>query len=159
MIHQIRAQRREALRRLHRVNKEVRHTVFISIAARLVTYAAVCVEWIFPKWANKTVDPFLCPGFSCPMKAKWYIYYASQNVAWFLMCYVFCKVCLNYSNHLFLVSVIMLSYHILDAVLFVWNFNRYGIMQVDLMWTALALIWSVFKGYKPETIAKIKSLF
>lgn len=145
--------------RIKEVPKWIKQAVIISIAARAVTFASVLVNWALPEWANKKIDPFWCPGYSHSMYAAWWVYYFSQNIAWLLASYVTCQISARISNYLFLVMLILLSYQIFDFVMYLWNFNKYILLYADMLWTAMALSWSVFKGYQPETIAKIKSLF
>jgi|ERR1700748_9541 len=144
------------LRRLTRWIKEI---VAISIAARLITYSAMFLSWVSKPLAERIVDPFLCPWYSNPMKLKWFIYYCSQDLAWVFSSYAFCKCAVRLSDYLFLVSIILLGYQLIDAFMLFWNFKQSNLIYLDLMWTVLAFISSVFKGYKPETVARVKSLF
>jgi hypothetical protein len=157
--HQAVLMMRKSLMRLREIPKWVRETVVIMCAARVVCYTAVLFYWISPSLCVKKVDPFLCPGYHNPMVLVWWIKYLTNDVELFLISYAFCKISAKISNYLFLVSVIFFGYHVLDCLMFVWNFKRYDMLYFDVMWTVLLLVWSVFKGYKPETIAKIKSLF
>jgi len=150
---------RKTLIRLREIPKWVRDTVVILCAARVVCYAAVLLYWISPSLSLKKVDPFLCPGYHNPMVLTWWIKYFCNDIELFLLSYAFCKISAQVSNYLFLVSVIFFGYHVLDCAMFLWNFKRYDLLYFDIMWTALALVWSVFVGYRPETVAKIKSLF
>lgn len=148
-----------SLLNLRQVPRWIRDTVVLSIAARAVTYAAVFMEWGWTTKAAKVIDWFWCPWYSNPMAMKWWIKYFSNDIELLLITYVVCKISAHVSNYLFLVAVIFFGYEIIDTILFLWNFKRYDVFYTDLFWTALTLIWSVFKGYTPETIAKIKSLF
>jgi len=157
--HRLRRPLVSAINRIRQVPSWVRQTVMILCAARVVCYTAVLLYWLSPSWCLKKVDPFLCPGYHNPMVAVWYVKYICNDIELLLLSYAFCKVCTRLSDYLFLVSVIFFIYHVIDVVMFVWNFKRYDLLYFDLMWTTLALVWSVFKGYKPETVAKIRSLF
>ena len=150
---------RQGINRLRQVPRWVRETVVFMCGARLITYWAIFLYRLWPSWCLDKVDPFVCPGYHNPMVRVWYIKYLCNEIELILICYAFCKICAQVSNYLFLVSVIFLGYHLIDTAMFFWNFKRYDLFYWDLMWTSLTLIWSVFKGYKPETIAKIKCLF
>jgi len=148
-----------SISRLKQVPKWIQHAVVILIAAIAQTYTAIIVNWLFPAWSNRQIDLFLCWWYHNKMYPTWYLYYISQDIEKLLITYAFAKVAANLSNYLFLVLVIILGYRIIDVLMLVWNFKRYELIYVDLFWTMLTLIWTVFKGYKPETISKIKSLF
>lgn len=150
---------RENLSRLRQVPIWIRDTVVIWIAADAVTYSAVFVNWAFPIWANKEVDLFLCPGYHYNLYATWYIKFLSEQISRVLYYYAACKLALRVSDYLFLVSVILFGFRLVDAFNFIWNFCHYELVYIDMFWTALTLIWTVFKGFKPETVCKIKSLF
>lgn len=145
--------------RLGQVPTWIRNTVLLFVYARLINYTAIFVEWLTPAWGNHKVDLFLCPGFSCPMLFKWYVKYISVDLGWLIFSWACVKIAMRVSDYLFLVAAIFVGYHIIDVLMFVWNFQRYNLLYVDMMWTALIFIWTVFKGYRPETVAKVKSLF
>lgn len=159
LIRRHRLRRPLALSRVGQAPKWVRETVLIMISARLITYWAIFLYRLYPVWSMVKVDPFLCPSYHNPMVRTWYIKYLCNEIELLLICYAFCKISSKVSNYLFLVSIIFLGYHMIDTLMFFWNFKRYDLFYLDLMWTVLLLIWSVFKGHKPETLSKIKSLF
>lgn len=150
---------KETLNRLREVPIWIRHTVLIWIAADAVTYSAVFVNWTFPVLANKEVDLFLCPGYHYTLYSTWYIKFLSEQVSRLLYYYAGCKIANRLSDYLFLVSVIFFGFRIIDFVNFLWNFCHYDLLYVDVFFTLLTLIYTVFKGYKPETLARIKSIF
>jgi hypothetical protein len=150
---------RKNLTRLREIPKWVRETVVILCAARVVCYTAVLLYWLSPSLSLKKVDPFLCPGYHNPMVFVWWVKYLTNDIELFLISYAFCKIASKVSDYLFLVSAIFFVYHASDILMFIWNFKRYSLLYFDLMWVTLILVWSVFKGYKPETVARIKSLF
>jgi hypothetical protein len=149
----------KALFRLKQIPKWVRDAILLSILSRFVTYASIFINWAFPAWANSKIDFFLCPDYKNPMYVTWWVYYFSEDLSWLLASYVFCKIASRISDCLFLVGVIFMGYHLFDILMYIWNFKQYSLIYVDIFWTILTLIWTVFKGYKLETIAKIRSLF
>jgi len=148
-----------SIARLNKIPKWIRDVVFISIISRFVTYLSIFINWGFPTWANRKIDPFLCPGYHNPMYTTWWIYYFTQDLSWLLASYAFCKIASRVSNYLFLVGVIFFGYHLIDSIMYIWNFKQYSLLYIDIFWSMLLLIYTVFKGFKPETIARIKSLF
>jgi hypothetical protein len=150
---------RKNLTRLREIPRWIRETVVIMCAARVVCYTAALLYWLSPRLSLKKVDPFLLPSYHNPMVLVWYIKYLCNDIELLLISYAFCKISARVSNYLFLVSVIFFIYHVTDCLMFVWNFKRYDLLYFDLMWTTLAFVVSVFRGYRPETIARIKSLF
>jgi hypothetical protein len=150
---------RKSLIRLREIPKWVRETVIIMCAARVVCYAALLLYFFSPSLSVVKVDPFLCPGFHNPMVLVWWVKYLCNDIELLFISYAFCKISSKVSDYLFLVSVIFFAYHVTDVLMFIWNFKRYSLFYFDLMWATLLLVWSVFKGYRLETVAKIKSLF
>lgn len=91
--------------------------------------------------------------------ATWWVKFLSDHVSRVLYGYIAAKISLRVSDYLFLVAAIFLGFRIFDLLLYFWNFCHDELIYIDLFWTALTLIWAVFKGFKKETICKIKSLF
>jgi hypothetical protein len=158
-IRLLRPHLRPVLRRINEIPKWIKDTTILLCTARVIPYSAVLLYWAFPSWSLQKVDLFLSPSYHNSMVLTWWIKYLCNDIELLLIAYAFCKVCAQVSNYLFLVSVIFLGYHLLDVLMFLWNFKRYDLFYFDIMWTVIALVYSVFKGYRTETVAKIKSLF
>lgn len=145
--------------RLGQVPKWINFTVAIFIASEAVLYAAVFVDWVFPKWANKQVDLFLCPNYSYLMYSTWYVKELSDRLSRVIFWYGCSRMASRLSDYFFLVSVVFLCFRIFDFIMFFWNFSHYTLIYLDMFYTALVMIWTIFKGYKPSTVARIKSIF
>lgn len=150
---------REVWRKLSALPKWVKYCIFISLGAEGQTFSSVMVNWICPVWASKKVDPFLRPGFHREMYVSWMCYYTSEEIKNVLVAYVLCKMASHLSNYLFLFFVILFGYSIFGLLMYVWDAKRSELMWIDGFWTVCMLTWSVFKGHKTETIARIKSIF
>lgn len=148
---------KEGINRLREVPKWIRQTVVIWVAAEAVLYSSLFVNVLFPTWSNTEVSMFI--GEHYTLYGTWWVKFLSDHVSRVLYGYVAARIALRVSDYLFLVASIFLVFRIFDFLLYFWNFCHDGLVYIDLFWTALTLILTVFKGYKPETIAKIKSLF
>lgn len=149
----------KTLRPLPAVPAVVRSTILILVFSHLLTEAsAICYE-IWPQWSDRKIDPFLSPWYSNPMKIKWHIKFVCDDLCWIGTFYAFAKVAKQYSNFLFLTAIIFFCYHIMEVVMYFWNYKTSHYLYWDFLTTALLMIRGMFKPYKPETIAKIKSLF
>lgn len=135
----------------------VRQSLALILLSRVVSYLSVWLYIAFPTWSNKIVDPFLFAHQ--PMPICWLIKYSSDDIAWLLVSFVMCKMSAMISNFLFIVCVIMFGWQIIDATMFWVNFKRGHIVYLDMIWISLCMVYTAIKGYKPETIAKIKSIF
>lgn len=105
----------------------------------------------------KAVDPFIF--WSQPMPRCWFIRYLTDDLSWIMMCWSVCMIAKWVSDLIFLVSVIWLVWHVIDAVMFWVNYKHAPMIYIDLTWTSLVLIWSAMKGYSKKTIGRIKSIF
>lgn len=145
--------------KIRQAPKNIKTAVAIWVAGEAITYATLFVKWLPPAFISDKIDLFLCPWYHNPMHFKWWLYYLTEELAKFSFWLGCVKAIVNYSDLLFLVSVIFLGMRILDVLMYLWNFKEYDLMYADLFYILLTLIWTVFKGYNPEKIAKVKSLF
>lgn len=144
---------------LHRLPGDIRNCIIILIVAHFLCEVPSLLWELFPKWSEVKVDWFLCPSFHLSIKRDWYMRYLSVDVFELLTYYCFAKIAKQYSTTLFLVIVVLFAYHIVDCLMYLWNFKTYHYIYFDLLWTAMILIRRCIKPYRPETIARIKSLF
>jgi hypothetical protein len=151
-------------RRLRRLVAEVkslpvwvRQCLILIIWSRVITYTSAWLYMLFPKWSNKIVDPFLFAHQ--PMPICWLIKYSTDDVSWLIISYTMCKMSAMLSNFLFLVCVIVFGWQIIDAIMLWVNYKHGHLFYIDMIWVTLALIYSALKGYRPETLARVKSIF
>lgn len=137
--------------------KWVKECLVLVIWSRVITYTSAWLYMISPKWSCKVVDPFLFA--SQPMPVCWLIKYETDDIAWLLVSYAMCKMSMKLSNLLFVVCVIMFGWQLIDAAMFWVNYKRGPTIYLDMIYTALALIYSALKSNKPDSLARIKSLF
>jgi len=132
--------------------------ILLIIGHFLLEVSSILTE-LFPKWSRKEVSLFVRPGFSAPMPVNWWIKYLSDDVFNVITYYCLTTIAKHVGNILFLICVIFLSYHIIDLLMYFWDFKTSHYFYFDLFYTAIIFIKLAVKGYKPETIAKIKSIF
>jgi hypothetical protein len=147
----------EALYRIRQLPKWAKKFIFISAGARIITYASVFSHWINKSWSLQIVDPFLF--WSQPMPRCWLIRYFTDDLYSIMMAWTVCILAALVSDLVFLVSVIWLGWHVIDAAMFWVNYKHTPMVYLDLTWTALILIWTAMKGYSKETVGRIKSIF
>ena len=147
----------EILFRLKSLPKWGRRFVVISAGTRLISFAGSWSYFINKQWAMKIVDPFLFS--SQPMPRCWLIKYATDDIAWIMMCWSICILAALVSDLIFLVALIWLGWHIIDAIMFWVNYKHSPMIYLDITWTSLIFMWTAIKGYSKETISRIKSIF
>ena len=137
----------------------IKLVVLLWLLSRAVTFSAVLAEWLLPKLSEQHIDWFVCPGYHNPMPMKWWVKFVSDPLAWVINSYAICILCKQVSDFLFLCSVLFLSYQVLDLLMFVWNFERYSALYVDMLYTVVALIFGILRIYPKKLEGKIRSLF
>ena len=156
---QIQARIQEVRQILQSLNKVIRDCILLLILGHLLTEVSSLLYKIWPTWSDKEVYWFLSPSYHHQWARKWYIKSSTDDLLWIIVFYCFAKVAKQYSEYLFLCIFILFCYHVIDGLFFWWDFKTSNYLYWDLLFTAIVLIKGVFKGYKPETIARIKSLF
>lgn len=141
------------------LNKVIRDCIGLLIIGHLLTEVSSILYDIWPKWSDTEVYWFLSPWYHMKMERKWYIKMAADDMLWVITFYCFAKIAKQYSEYLFLAVFILFCYHLVDLLFFWWNFKTSHYVYWDMLGTSLVLIKGIFKGYKPETISKVKSLF
>lgn len=145
--------------RVQQVPRWIVTTTLFWLLAELVTYSAVILYWLFKDWGDKVINPWWSPWYSNPMIRIWWIKFLSEHVSRLIYYYAACRVAVRIGDLLFLMAIIFLCFRIFDIWMFFWNFCRSELVYADAMFTLISIMWTVFKGYKPETVAKVKSLF
>lgn len=139
--------------------KIVRDCILIIIGSHILCEVPSLIYEISPKFAEKEVNPFLAPGFKGPIQLCWYLKFLFNEIAEVCAFYCLAKVSAQYSNNLFLAIFIFFVYHVIDLLMYIWDFKTAHYLFFDLLWTAVLLIRRAVKPFKPETITRIKSLF
>lgn len=118
-------------------------------------------DW-FPTWAHYAKkDWCLWPGFelATPYQRVWMLSFSATDIQKCCGALIVTKLAKQYSVHLFLISVLVLAFCILDGLMLWINFKTWHLFYADMIFTILILAKGVFKEYSPETISKVKSLF
>lgn len=150
---------REVRVQIRSLNRVIRDCIALLIIGHLLTEVSSLLYDIWPEWSDTEVYGFVSPWYHMKMERKWYIKMAADDLLWVIVFYCFGKIAKQYSEYLFLAVFILFCYHVVDLLFFWWNFKTSHYVYWDMLGTALILIKGIFKGYKPETISKVKSLF
>jgi hypothetical protein len=137
----------------------IRHCILLAILGHVLTYVPYLIHKIAPTWTYQSADMFLSSSFHYPRARYYYFKETSVDLLTIIYNLIIVKVCAKFSDTLFLVFIIFLGYGVLDLLLYWWDWNTQFDLYVDLFWTIIILINVVIFPYRPETIAKIKSLF
>lgn len=147
------------LLKIRQVPKNIREAVVIWVVGEAITYTTLFVKWLPKTFISGKIDLFLCPWYHNPMHFKWWLYYLTEEIAKWSVWFGWAKVVVNYSDFAFLICLIFLGCRTIDVAMFLWNFKEYDLVYADIFYTMLAIMWAVFRGHKPERVAKIKALF
>lgn len=149
------------IKSLRNLPAPLRDSFFILFGAHLMCEVPSVLTDLFPKWSIQVVDPFLRPGFhlSEPLPLNWYLKYMTDDLFIFVTYYCIAKICLMVSDLFFLVALIYLGYHLVDLFLYFWDFKNTHAIYWDLLFTTIVMFKGIAQGYKPNTVAKIRSLF
>lgn len=152
---------RTQITNLQNLPAPLRDSFFILLGAHLLTEAPSILTDLYPGWSRQIIDPFLKPGFHLadPLPLNWYLKYMLDDVFIIMVFYCFAKICLMISTIFFVIALIYLGYHLLDLCMYFWDFKNTHVFYWDMLFTAMVLTKGAIKGYKPSTIAKIRSLF
>jgi hypothetical protein len=148
--------------RLHRAPLAVKQCFALTVIALCITEVPSLLNDVFPHWAQQErKDWFLLPGFELknPYQLVWLLKFSSEDIQKCLLVAMLAKVSKHFSIHLFLMFVILLAFCMIDASMLWINFKTWHLIYFDMVITAILLMRWIFKDYKPETIARIKSLF
>jgi len=137
----------------------LKKTILLLIIAHFLNEVSSIVTELWPHWSRKEVDFFIKPGFHALMPLNWWIKYLSDDIFNIITYYCLGVIAKHVGNILFLICVIFLSYHIIDFIMYFWDFKTSHYFYFDLFYTSFIFIKLSIKGYKPETVARIKSLF
>ena len=141
------------------IANEGKWALIILLIAHVQTEISNVLTEIMPGIMTRKVDLFLCPWYTMPYQLNWWVKFLTNDIFEVLVFYAFAKVAKQYSEALFLCLVVMVAYHIIDLIMFLWNFKTSRYLMWDYLFTGFFMIKGLFKNYKPATIAKIKSLF
>lgn len=149
----------EGLHRLRHIPKGVRQCIIASIVAILLTFLSAIFSHVAKNWSMQKSDLFVSPHFKMMMERQWYLFFAGWKVFNLISAWVTTKLAAMVSDTMFLFYVIIFGYIVIDNIMFWWDFNDDFYIYLDLLWTLFVLLRRCIFPYKPETIAKIKSLF
>jgi hypothetical protein len=137
----------------------LKKVILFLIVAHFLNEVSSIITEIWPKGSRREVSFFLKPGFEAPMPLNWWIKYLSDDVFNVITYYCLGVIAKHVGNILFLICFIFLTYHVVDLLMYFWDFKTSHYFYFDLFYTSIVFIKLAIGGYKPETIAKIKSLF
>jgi hypothetical protein len=153
------ARGQEALYHLRLIPKVQKRIMLWSIIGILLTFVSAISSHLAKDWCSKKSDLFISPNFKYPMEHQWYLFFAGWKVFNLIQAWVNVKLAMMIGDTMFLFLVVIFGYILIDNVMFWWDFNDSFYLYLDLLWTLFVLLRRCVFPYKPETLAKIKSLF
>lgn len=146
-------------RRLSHTPKMVMDCIVLLIIGHIATFIAAIVYKIWPQWSLEKSDWFLSPWFKMEMGHEWYLKLTGDYLLNVITYYLLAKIAAKFSESLFLIAVIFFGYHVIDLIMFYWDFNGGFYMYLDLLWTCIILIKYAVLPVSDEKMGRIKSFF
>jgi hypothetical protein len=148
--------------RLHRAPRVVRQCTLLFVLSFVVLEIPTLLKIVFPVWAQQTSrDWFLWPGIvlKTDYQLVWMFTFCAKDIQVILLVLIGVKLAKQYSPIIFIISVLVLFYVIIDALMLWICFKLWHYVYFDMITTFLILMKGAFKGYKPTTFGKLKSIF
>lgn len=146
-------------RHLRRTPKMVMDCIVLLIIGHTATFIAAITYRVWPQWSLEKGDWFLSPWFKMKMEHEWYLKLSGDYLLNIITYYLLAKIASKFSDSLFLIAVIFLGYHMIDLLMFYWDFNGGFYMYLDLLWTCVILIKYAVLPVSDEKMGRIKSFF
>jgi hypothetical protein len=119
----------------------------LLIFGHVLTEVASVLTRIWPEAMNQKVNLFWRGGFD--MELYWYIKMSADDLLFTISFFVMSKIAYQYSFRLFLVCVVFFVYHLIDSLMFWYDFKTshwfYWTMIVSVICTVMFLILPVEK--------------
>jgi hypothetical protein len=117
------------------------------------------LAYIWPSIKTEEADWFWLKGFHYSMAKFYYFKFTSERIAWILRMIAFTKTAKNYSLTIFLATLIILCYQCFDLLMFWVNFNMWPYLYEFVILYIYIVIRGLISPYRPDFLAKIKSIF
>lgn len=144
---------------VRRVPKPVKQAAIILAAIHIFQEVPSMLKDAWPKYWTEMIDPYWSPWFQLKVERCWYFKDITDDIQQIGTYYSFCKIALQYSVAAFIIILIYLCYHIVDAIFYLWNFKQSHVIYWDLLWYAIILQRIAIAPSKADNWARIKSLF
>jgi hypothetical protein len=142
-----------------RMTTTSRECILLAAIGHVSTYVPYLIAKMFHEWAYGNADWFISRNFHYQQARYWYLKHSADNALMLIAFIIICKVAAKFSDVLFLVFIVFLAYHIVDTILYWWDFNTKIDIYVDLLVTVFIFIDLVVSPYSPQKLGRIKSLF
>lgn len=149
-------------RRLRHIPKTTKQCTALLIIALAIVEIPSLLNDMFPTWAHQTRrDWFLWPGveLQTDYQLVWMLSFSATDIQKLLIAYVAAKLAKQYSLFMFIVCALVVFYFLIDTIMLWVCFKLWHYVYFDIFITFIMLLKGLLKGYRVETIAKIKSLF
>jgi len=117
------------------------------------------IHYLKPSVYTHNCNWFLLPGFNRVQAEYWYYKDSSTSLAWIVRMIAFCKTAVTYSTTVFLASILVLAYIIIDLIFYWVNFNEWPMVYEFLILFIYIVGRSLVRPYKPDAYARIRSIF
>lgn len=121
----------------------------------LTTY----ISYAFPSIKSHQSDWFLYSGFKMKIYEYYYFKFTSDRLSWMVRMIAFAKTANKYSITVFLATFLIMGYVVIDLFFFWFNYNEWPIFYEFLILFLYIVGRGLIIPYKPDFLAKVRSLF
>ena len=121
--------------------------------------AGTYATYLFPKIVEVQKDLFLSRSFHYKLYEYYYVKFTSERIAWIIRMLAFTKTAAQYSTVIFLSTLLIFCYLLVDLFLFWYNYNTSPLLYEFLILFLYITIKGLIRPYKPDSFARIRSLF
>lgn len=147
-------------RQIHDKNKrKIIWIVVLVMCSIEIPEIPTYIAYYLPDIKTHERDWYILPGFHYPMAEFWYYKFTCVRVGQILRTIAFAKTANQYSTMVFLAVFICLCYQIFDLIMLWINFNTWTFVYEAIILYVYILIKGIVKPYKPDSFARIKSMF
>jgi hypothetical protein len=117
------------------------------------------ISYLKPSILINEKDWFLQSSFHLKLAEFWYYKRTAEGLAWAIRMIAFTKTAAQYSSTVFLAALIILFYFPFDLLMFWLNYNSWVYVYEFMIVFICIISKSILYPYRPDYLARIKSLF
>ncbi len=130
---------------------------FLTVGHLLTEAASFLGNWV-PSTRTIILHPF--PGTDMEISMLWYVKFMFDDLLWIIVMLVLCKVTYQYSIRLFRACCVFFLYHLIDMVLFMYNYKQFhNFYLLMIMACVIAVVAILYPSKKREVEGNVKSLY
>ncbi len=129
----------------------------LLILSHALTEVHSLILFLWPETEHISIDWFWSPTYHMDLNILWYIKMSMDDICWCTTFFVMAKIAYRYSFKLFLIACIFFGYHVIDTVLFWYNYKSSYFVYYFLLGMVIISVLILILPMRKKT-GKYKSL-